>query len=369
MLNKTQIRSQLQAAWNMFQQGLRDDAAVFAREVLQAAPKEAEAVHLLGVLALQDGDIEQALVYLQQAIVLAKRMPNPVCYNNYGLALHEQGALDLAAEQYRMAIKLAPQYADAYYNLHALLLTQAPPQALQCLKSAVRINARDEDARFMLGVLLHRLGEVDAAQAYLNPTSALMQARFDAWQYLAASDAKLALTGSNYETFKLGFEHALPDGLVLEFGVRHGNSIRQIAALAQQAVHGFDSFEGLPDKWHHEPKGSYTTKGVIPTVPAEVSLHAGWFEDTLPAFLQQHAGHARFINVDCDIYSSTKTVLTQLAPRIVAGTVIVFDEYIGNVHWREDEYKAFQEAIAQYGWQYQYLSFSLFTKQVVVRIT
>ena len=70
----------------------------------------------------------------------------------------------------------------------------------------------------------------------------------------------------------------------------------------------------------------------------------------------------------CDIYSSTKTVLDLLAPRIVKGTVIIFDEYIGNEHWREDEYKAFQEAVKTNDWTYEYLAFSFFTKQVVVRI-
>lgn len=91
-------------------------------------------------------------------------------------------------------------------------------------------------------------------------------------------------------------------------------------------------------------------------------------EDTLPKFLAEHAGHVRFVSIDCDIYSSTKTVLDQLAPRIVSGSVIVFDEYIGNEHWHEDEYKAFQEAVAKYGWKYEYLCFSVFTKQVAVRI-
>ncbi|HEU4709088.1 MAG TPA: hypothetical protein VFS17_07225, partial [Methylophilaceae bacterium] len=67
-------------------------------------------------------------------------------------------------------------------------------------------------------------------------------------------------------------------------------------------------------------------------------------------------------------YSSTKTVLDALAPRIIPGSILVFDEYIGNEHWREDEYKAFQEAVKAYGWRYEYLSFSLFTKQVAVRI-
>jgi hypothetical protein len=37
--------------------------------------------------------------------------------------------------------------------------------------------------------------------------------------------------------------------------------------------------------------------------------------------------------------------------------------------WREDEFKAFEEAVKTYGWSYEYLCFSFFTKQVAVEIT
>ena len=93
-------------------------------------------------------------------------------------------------------------------------------------------------------------------------------------------------------------------------------------------MHGFDSFEGLPEAWHNEPKGSYSTKGVIPSVQENVVLHNGWFEDSLPGFVEKYQAPVRFINTDCDIYSSTKTVLELLAKQITPGTVIVFDEYI-----------------------------------------
>jgi hypothetical protein len=52
----------------------------------------------------------------------------------------------------------------------------------------------------------------------------------------------------------------------------------------------------------------------------------------------------------------------------VPGTVIVFDEYFCNPYWREDEYKAFQEAVTQYDWRYEYLSFCPFARQAAVRI-
>jgi hypothetical protein len=224
----------------------------------------------------------------------------------------------------------------------------------------------------MLGILLDYQGKSEAAQAQfasLANRGKLIEARLDAWNYLKHDAISLPkITGSRYRTFEHAVKVASPEGLVLEFGVLFGTSIRQIAGMISEPIHGFDSFEGLPERWHQEDKGSYSTKGVIPEVPAHVTLHQGWFEETLPVFLQQHAGNVRLVNVDCDLYSSTRTVLDLLAPRIVKGSVLVFDEYIGNAHWREDEHKAFQEAVERYQWKYQYICFSPFTKQVAVQI-
>ena len=51
------------------------------------------------------------------------------------------------------------------------------------------------------------------------------------------------------------------------------------------------------------------------------------------------------------------------------GTIIIFDEYIGYEDWQDHEYKAFREAAASFGWSFDYLAFSLVTKQTVVHIT
>jgi hypothetical protein len=74
------------------------------------------------------------------------------------------------------------------------------------------------------------------------------------------------------------------------------------------------------------------------------------------------------MNIDCDLYSSTRSVLGLLADRIVTGTVIAFDEYLLHQQWREDEFRAFQETVAGRSWRYEYLCFGLTSKQAVVRI-
>ena len=356
------------------QAGRLDQAAAIYQQVLMLVPNQPDALHLLGGMQLAEGRVDAAIGTITRAI---KANPaNFEAHNNLGFALHERGRLEEAVAHYRQALQLRPDYAGARFNLHALLLQPDDVQpAIDELSKVIQLAPRDEEAQCMLAVLLDYAGQADAAQSLfdsLEQGAGLSRARVDAWRYLKSeSQQKLPIVGCMRHTFERALLAAPQEGMVLEFGVRFGNTIRQIAELVgtRQQVHGFDSFEGLPEAWHQEGKGSYSTRGEIPAVPKNVALHAGWFSETLPLFLEQHSGPVRMINVDCDIYSSTKTVLELLAPRMVAGSVLVFDEYIWNEQWREDEFKAFQEAVVRFGWRYEYLCFSPFTKQVAVRLT
>lgn len=159
-------------------------------------------------------------------------------------------------------------------------------------------------------------------------------------------------------------------GLVLEFGVYRGDSLQMIAKRCAQEVHGFDSFEGLPEDWTGgREKGRFSLGGELPPIKAaNVILHKGWFEQSLPGFLASHPGPARFVHIDCDIYSSTRTVLEQLAPRLVPGTIVVFDEYLNYPGWREHEFLAFAEAVRRYRIPYTYFGYASAHQSVAVRI-
>ena len=369
--NPQALAEALRAAWINFEASHLAQASSICQQIVNRIPAQIDAMYLLGLIALKDGQIERAVAALSKVV---KRSPNKAPFiASLGFAYHEQGNLGLAIKAYRQAIALDPQCVDAHYNLHAALIGLSDSdEAIASLKTTVLLAPHDHDAIFMLGLLNDYQNKSVIAQTYFDQikhASPIIQSRLDAWDYFKTNANPLPpITGSIINTFKICIEAATLEGLVLEFGVRHGNSIRQLATLAKQNVHGFDSFEGIPEDWHDEARGSYSTKGVLPKVPSHIQLHQGWFDQTLPEFLKKHEEPVRLINIDCDIYSSTKTVLDLLAPRISAGTVIIFDEYIGNQHWREDEFKAFQEAVKIYGWHYEYLCFSFFTKQVAIRI-
>ncbi len=147
----------------------------------------------------------------------------------------------------------------------------------------------------------------------------------------------------------------LQNGLILEFGVFSGRTINLLASVESGPIFGFDSFEGLPEAWRPDfPAGAFRLQ-TLPAVAPNVELLVGWFEASLPGFLAAHPGPVSFLHVDCDLYSSTKTVLHYLRGRIVPGTIIVFDEYFNYVGWRNHEFKAFAEFIAETGLAFRFI--------------
>jgi hypothetical protein len=135
----------------------------------------------------------------------------------------------------------------------------------------------------------------------------------------------------------------------LEFGVHEGQSMRYFAERlghADTRLHGFDSFEGLPEDWDdRNPKGTFSTGGQAPAIDdPRVTFHVGWFDDTLPGFSLDRRGPL-LVNVDCDLYRSTVTVLDAVIPLLQPGDRLYFDEFADLEH----ELKAFRECLSTSG--------------------
>ena len=159
------------------------------------------------------------------------------------------------------------------------------------------------------------------------------------------------------------------DGHYLEFGVFTGGTIRFIARrIGPRIIHGFDSFKGLPEAWSgfNLGRGTFDLKGRLPRVPKNVRLHRGYFEESVPTWLRDNPGQVAFIHLDSDLYSSTKTVLSLMAPRMTTETVVLFDEYFNYANWEQHQFKAFQEFVQEHDVKYAYLGFA--RQQVAVRI-
>lgn len=145
-------------------------------------------------------------------------------------------------------------------------------------------------------------------------------------------------------------------GNFLEFGTFHGYTARTLAE--QMKINGtlselylFDSWEGFPamvgvDENCPEAKAHLWRQGdcnpiiVDPQeaikfylnliIPHRVHTVKGFYEKTVPSQLPE--GPAALVHIDCDLYESTRHVLTNLlaAGKIQQGTVILFDDWNNN---------------------------------------
>ncbi len=201
------------------------------------------------------------------------------------------------------------------------------------------------------------------------------------WHTRRIPNDQLNLHLGTRSILQIGIEAAMDlivndNGLVCEFGVAYGRSLRMIQELLplDNPLHGFDTFHGLPVTWGDAPAGTYSTGGTLPNMEGQVYFHKGIFRDTIPNFLESRPTKndyepLAFANIDCAMYGSTLEILEEIHGRVVPGTVFVFADYIGHPTWRQDEFRAWRECCKRFGWQYEYLGFSFATKQVVVRVT
>lgn len=179
-----------------------------------------------------------------------------------------------------------------------------------------------------------------------------------------------------HETFHLQCaEFVKNEGYWLEFGVFTGRSIEQFSRKCPDYIYGFDAWEGLPEKWDDQnPQHCFSLKGVIPAGyiigqnhsmfdssqptniapwPKNVKLVQGYFDKTLPKFLEKFPDDVAFVHIDSDLYSSAKTIFNNLKSRIKKGTVLLFDEIAGYGDYRIHEIKAFAEFLIETGLNYR----------------
>ena len=338
--------------------GRSRDAAVLARVATALAP--GGAAQLTYGAALADlGHIEQAI-----AAFAAATRPGAAGLCALGAARSELGEYAGAVAALARAIALDPADSDfarallAFAEFHHAHEESGGGKATDVLRS-LRLNAEE--------------GQSNPAVAHI------------AYMARTLGDATPTVFGRRrhlIQAVRAATATAGDDDLFLEFGVAHGGSLRVIAnelATApaphkqQRLVHGFDSFTGLPEAWDGtgDGQGAYTTGGRPPpaaTLPHNCRLHAGFFEDAVPAFFAsaESGGRGRrvaFAHVDVDLASSARAVLATLAPRLARGAVLRFDEW--RTPWSDadadaigDEEDAWREVARERGIAWRPLSWS-----------
>ena len=313
-------------------EGQLAEAADEWRRALVMAPRHPVVLNNYGLTLIDDERYDAAITVLEQA---ASVMSGATPLVNLGDALRASGRKQDAIAAYRTAIEREPN-AAAYFNMHATRYDD-PTRAIETLALALECQPDHVEARFFLSTLLHDKGLL----ATLPDECAFM---VDSYRFTREHSAAKHF-GDTFDLLRYAIDQAEVEGDVIELGVRRGTTTRFLASLCPH-VHGFESEESPPE------------------VPGNVTLHVGLSEETLPKWTGERP--LRLLHLNCNVYSSAAEGLDHLARFIIPGTVVVFDKYLCDPRWRDEEHGAWVEAAVRDGWSYEYLAFSLFTKQAAL---
>jgi protein O-GlcNAc transferase len=116
----------------------------------------------MGISLEDNGDLEAAIDSYKQAIKIKPDYAE--AYNNMGIALKKKGDLKAAIDSYKHAIKIKPNYAGAYNNMGIALQDKGNLEAaIESYKQAIKIKPDYADAYYNMGISLAEQGDLKAA--------------------------------------------------------------------------------------------------------------------------------------------------------------------------------------------------------------
>jgi tetratricopeptide (TPR) repeat protein len=168
----TSSSAKLERALDLHRRGRLSEAASIYEEVLAGEPRNADALHLLGLVLAATGRAQDAVNLIGSAVSL--QPSNAAMYLNLGNALLQLGRLEPALANFGQAVRLAPKDAKAHNSLGvALERANRPEEALHCFRQALSFDPNNAEAHHNAGLVLAAQGRHADALASLDRALAL----------------------------------------------------------------------------------------------------------------------------------------------------------------------------------------------------
>ncbi len=152
--------------------GRLTEAERLYRNLLETDASQPDALHLLGVIALQSGKYDQAIDLINRAIAIKPDFAE--AYNNLGTALRALRRLDEAMIAYQNALTYKPDFIDAHFNLGTALVDKGLyAEAATSYQKVLGFNPEYTTAYYSLGQVLQQMGEPQQAIPYCQKAIAL----------------------------------------------------------------------------------------------------------------------------------------------------------------------------------------------------
>jgi Flp pilus assembly protein TadD len=137
-------------------------ALAFYREALALDPENPRGNLGMGIVLAHLGRMEEAGPFYARS---AAASPDPLAYNNLGTWYQQHGDLEEAERNYRRAIEIKPQFAQAHDNLGIVYARQGDiERAIESFRTALRLDPGSCTAAINLGHVLEQAGRVEEAR-------------------------------------------------------------------------------------------------------------------------------------------------------------------------------------------------------------
>ena len=113
--------------------GRLEEAKALYERILQEHPKNADAHHLLGVIAVEEGELDLAQAHIECALSIQPHVP--MCLTNLALVHEKKGNLSLSISLLKQALSHSPEFVPALQNLGACLMHLPDFEAAQSVYS------------------------------------------------------------------------------------------------------------------------------------------------------------------------------------------------------------------------------------------
>ena len=328
-------------------------------------PQDAEAHYNLGNTLKELGRLDEAKASYAEAITLKPNLAE--AHYNLGNTLKELGRLEEAEASYTQAVALKSDFTKAFWNLHGIQKTIK--SAEHWVDMCLEVDKNFVNARLMKAALRFYQGDRNNFDEFMQSELKLHPyMRSFSWVFSLPNLPELYF--NKFYFFDAIIKKSITSKPFYEFGVWRASSFKYLIKAFKKG-YGFDTFTGLPEDWdlgsHIEKKGAYTNEGNVPKIKGGEFI-VGKFEDTLPVFFSESHPMASVINFDADLYSSTICALNFSKSVMDKDTILIFDEFIINESWEQDEFRALNEFCSNNHYSYEVIAISFFTKQVAVKL-
>jgi len=212
------VAETLERAQALYRAGRTLEAKALFEDLLRRHPGNADAMHLLGLIAHRENDPVRAVAWLEKAVAanadvasfhgdlgevyrtLGRQKDAVVCcrraldlnpdypqaLNSLGIALYQSGQTETAEASLREALRLDPQFVGAHLNLGRLLEAQGRlDDAIEAYRQAISCTPTLVAAHVALGGVLLTSRRPDAAVASYRAALDLAPEAVEIWLRLA----------------------------------------------------------------------------------------------------------------------------------------------------------------------------------------